>query len=150
MRTHKGWKFKDIVQMLVALFYKPNLGFCVQWKKTQQSGFTVTNQIYLICLITNQIEEEWVCRFVWKLMYSCQICAAFSLTQTHMHTHSPCSTPLSSWSAVGYWMSSQNKHNLHRDSKRWEWEEKGKAQREMSVSIARSPKCSGWFPVGPH
>lgn len=87
------------------------------------------------------------------------ICAAFKgiNSTSDTHSHSPCSAPLSSWSAVGYWTSSQNKHNLQRNSKKekeeqkekqsGEWKEKDK---EVSVSNVRSVKRSGQFPIGPH
>lgn len=63
----------------------------------------------------------------------------------HTCTHSPCSTPLSSWSAVGCWMSSQNKHNLQKDSKEDRSKENGGRQekRESAITV-RSLECWIW------
>lgn len=64
----------------------------------------------------------------------------------HTCTHSPCSTPLSSWSAVGCWMSSRNKHNLQKDRKEDKSKENGGRQerREMSAITVRSLECWIW------
>lgn len=51
-------------------------------------------------------------------IHSGGISARFKGGNSTSDTHSPCSAPLSSWSEVGCWMSSQNKHNLRNKRKR--------------------------------
>lgn len=50
-------------------------------------------------------------------------------------------------------MSSQNKHNLQKDSKededRGEWREKGKEKKKCQSALQGHPNVQGWLPVGP-
>lgn len=96
-QQHKVASIKDILQKRYYLFCTTSqLQFRISFwfkgavkknKNTRQSWYVVTNKIDLNGSMINQIEEQWVCRFVWNLMYSGQICAAFKGTNSASDTH---------------------------------------------------------------
>ena len=126
------WKLK--FSSLLLILYPIEISTSVKTIKIWFLSTSLCNPVELIWPVLQQIRGG--------PMYSCQICDA----------HSPCSTPLSSWSAVGYWTSSQNKHNLRENIDEEEWKEKeqnGKRKRKCQSAFQGHPKCSGWFLAGP-
>lgn len=121
------WKLKFSSFLLI--LYHIAISISVQ---TIQNWFLSTS-------LCSPVELIWpVLHIRGGLMYSCQICDA----------HSPCSTPLSSWSAVGYWTSSQNKHNLREnidEEEEKEKEQNGKRKRKCQSAFQGHPNVQGDF-----
>lgn len=101
---------------LVGMYYSYTLRWTGLQKKQKKKTFFY--RFYLRSWRTDTMLEDLVRKKPQQPIHSGGISATFKGGNSTSNTHSPCSAPLSSWSEVGCWMSSQNKHNLRNKRKR--------------------------------